>query len=322
MIRFALALTALAALASAFALFVRSAREEDPEAMRRSETLIEKLRPLHRKLGLPEPGDWLGVHEEPGQTFREYVRDHPTLPRGKRRTLYVQPLGEFTKTQRQIVDLTAEFLRLWFGLEVKVQEALPSSVVPESARRTHPSWGMEQILTTYVLHDVLRPRLPEDAAACLALTAIDLWPGEGWNFVFGQASLRDRVGVWSIFRNGDPDRDDESFRLCLRRTLKTAVHETGHMFSMRHCILFECAMNGSNHREESDRRPMALCPECAAKVCWATGSDPEARFRRLERFCRAQGLDPEARFYDRSARAASEGERRASGSRVGGPGGG
>ena len=42
----------------------------------------------------------------------------------------------------------------------------------------------------------------------LAITAFDLWPGPGWNFVFGQASLTERVGVWSMARNGDPD--DES----------------------------------------------------------------------------------------------------------------
>jgi hypothetical protein len=27
---------------------------------------------------------------------------------------------------------------------------------------------------------------PADALAYLALTASDLWPGEGWNFVFGR----------------------------------------------------------------------------------------------------------------------------------------
>ena len=68
--------------------------------------------------------------------------------------------------------------------------------------------------------------------AYLALTASDLWPGQGWNFVFGEASLRQRIGVWSIYRNGDPETD---FQLCLRRTLSTASHETGHILGMAHC---------------------------------------------------------------------------------------
>jgi hypothetical protein len=66
--------------------------------------------------------------------------------------------------------------------------------------------------------------------------------------VFGQASLADRVGVWSIYRNGEIDGDETERRKFLRRTLKTALHETGHMLGIPHCIAFECGMNGSNKR--------------------------------------------------------------------------
>jgi predicted Zn-dependent protease len=41
-----------------------------------------------------------------------------------------------------------------------------------------------------------------------------------------------------------------------RRTLKIAIHETGHMFGMRHCTLFDCGMNGANHQDEADRHPI------------------------------------------------------------------
>jgi len=59
------------------------------------------------------------------------------------------------------------------------------------------TWGDRQVLAGYVLDSVLKPRLPGDAAACIAVTASDLWPGEGWNFVSGEASLQDRVAVKS-----------------------------------------------------------------------------------------------------------------------------
>jgi len=276
---------------------------EGSDAVNELAAAIEKLRPLHKKLGRPQPGDWLAVHREPGQTFREYLRSRPVTPRGKRRVIYVQPLGEFTKAQHKIVTLTAEFMRCYFNLPVEIKEALPLSIIPERARRVHPSWGDKQILTSYVLDKVLRPRLPADAAVYLALTTSDLWPGKGWNFVFGEASLRERVGVWSIYRNGDPARSDKSFRLCLLRTMKTATHEIGHMFSMMHCIEYACCMCGSNSRQESDRRPVALCPECMAKVCWATGADPVERYRRLAAFCKRQGLVAEEEFYAKSLKA-------------------
>ena len=266
----------------------------------KAEATVEKLRPLHRKLGKPVPGDWLLQHRESGQSFRQYVKSKPVVPRGKRRVIYIQPLGDFTKTQRRVIDRTAEFMGIYFDRPVKIRADLPMSEIPKQARRKHPSWGMDQILSTHVLDKVLKPRLPDDAAAYIAFTATDLWPGRGWNFVFGQASLRDRVGVWSIYRKGNPEKDEANFRLTLKRTLQTAVHETGHMFSMYHCTAYECVMCGSNNLRESDRRPLAACAECVMKVCWASQTDPAKRYRKLAAFCEKHEMKKEQAFYERS----------------------
>jgi archaemetzincin len=264
---------------------------------------FQKLLPLHARLGTPAPGEWLAEHPEPGQTYWQYVRSNPVRPDRKRRTIYVQPLGEFTAGQRKVVALTAEYMRDYFNLPVKIRDDLPLSLIPAGARRKHPTWKVDQVLSTYVLESVLAPRLPDDAVAYIAFTGSDLWPGEGWNFVFGQASLGDRVGVWSICRFGDPDRSEAAFKLCLHRTLKLATHETGHMFSMAHCTLCQCNMCGSNHLEEADRRPSWLCPNCLAKLCWATRTDPRVRFERLAAFSKAHGLKREQQFYENSLSA-------------------
>ena len=276
---------------------VRTSRVGDPTALART---VTRLKPLHEPLGKPRPGDWLAQHKEAGQLFRQYLRERPVTPTGKRSTIYVQPLGEFTAAERRIVELSAEYLSIYFTRQVKILKDLPPDVVPARPRRVHPDWKVKQILSTYVLNDVLKPRLPSDAAAYIAFTASDLWPGEGWNFVYGQASLRGRVGVWSIHRNGDPEESEERFRVCLRRTLKTATHETGHMFSIRHCTAYECNMCGSNHREESDRHPLYLCCECHAKVCWATNAEPVARLRRLAKFSRTQRLKSELEYFEKA----------------------
>jgi archaemetzincin len=165
---------------------------------------------------------------------------------------------------------------------------------------------MQQILTTYVLEQILIPNLASDAAAFLALTTSDLWPAEGWNFVFGQAYIEQHVGVWSLYRNGDPHKNRQDFNLCLIRTLKTAAHETGHIFSIEHCIKYECVMNGSNHREESDSHPLEFCPECLAKVCWITGADIKQRYKKLAGFCRRNSLTKEAELYDKSINVLKE----------------
>jgi archaemetzincin len=132
----------------------------DAERARTLAKQIECLRPLHRKLGEPEPGDWLAVHEEPGQTFRQYLRSRPVRPTGERRVIYIQPLGQFDETQRKIIDQTGEFLAQYFGLEVEMQEDIPLSAVPDDARRRHPTWGDRQILTTYVLKPDVRQQSP------------------------------------------------------------------------------------------------------------------------------------------------------------------
>ncbi len=259
-----------------------------------------RLLPLHKELGPPQPGEWLASHPEPGETFMGYKRGRPVRPTPARRTIYVQPLGEFSPTQRKIIERTARYMGLYFGLPVEVCDDLPLSLVPDEARRVHPTWGDRQVLTTYVLGRLLPPRMPKDAVAYIAFTTSDLWPGPGWNFVFGQASLRARVGVWSIYRNGDPEESDAAFNVCLRRTIKTATHETGHMFSMMHCIRYECNMCGSNHRAESDRHPLWLCPNCLAKLCWCTGVDPARRYEGLIEFCRDNGLEREQEFFEKS----------------------
>lgn len=264
---------------------------------------IDKLKPLHQKRGKPKRGEWLDRHEEAGQTFRQYLAVRPVTPTGRRTVIYIQPLGEFSKQEREIVELSAEYLSLYMSRPVTILEDLPLSIIPDQARRTHPQWNVKQILSTYVLQDMLKPRLPADAAAYIAFTSSDLWPGKGWNFVFGQASLRDRVGVWSIHRNGDPSLGDAEYLLCLGRTLKTATHETGHMFSIPHCTAYRCNMCGSNSLRESDTHPLYLCPECHAKICWATAADPIERYQRLIEFCVKHGLMEEQEFFMRAIAA-------------------
>ena len=252
------------------------------------------LADLAEPLGAVRPGDWLDEHFESGQSFRQYLASYPVTLTPERNKIYVVPLGEFDENQQRIVNLSADFLSLYFSCDVSIMKALSLNLIPGSEKRVHPREGMRQLKSTFILDDLLRPRLPEDAAALIAFTTTDLYPQDDWNFVYGQASLRHRVGVWSLFRNGDPETE---FKTVLLRTLKTASHETGHMFSIQHCTRFNCNMCGANHREESDRRPLQLCPECVPKVWFATGCDPRQRFVKLAEFCQQHELDQAAQYY-------------------------
>ena len=254
------------------------------------------LADLHKAMGPVVAGDWLASHQEAGQTFRQYVSSSPVKITSRRKKLYVLPLGEFDDNQKRIVELSAQFLEIYFSCDTEIMGTVPlDEAIPKQARRVHPSWGVRQIKSLYVLNDVLPKRLPKDAVALIAFTTSDLYPDDQWNFVFGQASLKNRVGVWSLFRNGDPEIE---FATCLQRTLKTATHETGHMFSIQHCIAYDCNMCGSNSLQESDRRPLYLCPECLPKIWWSTKAKPVERFNRLAKFCAQHGLEKYGQFYE------------------------
>ncbi len=259
----------------------------------------EAIRRLHNKLGPPKPGEWLDKHPETGQSFDEYLQAVHPGPDAMHTRLYVQPLGTFRPSEQKLLDATADYLGRYYGLPVKTLPTLALDEVPDNARRKNPSTGEPQLLTDY-LRGLLKERRPADAVAVLGLTTTDLWPGKGWNFVFGDASLNERVGVWSTHRLGDPDKE---YDLVLLRTLKTAAHETGHMLGIQHCTAYECGMNGSNHLPEADKQPLGFCAEDEMKVWWACRLDPLKRYDPLIEFADAHKLVDEAKAF-RAARTA------------------
>jgi len=246
-------------------------------------------------------GDWLESQKEPGETFEEYIDSDPTLPTPSRRTIYIQPIGSFTAEQRRAIRLTADYMKAFYDLPVKLNPDRQLGTVPADMKRDTGYPRKTQVRAQYFLDDVLPKLLRDDAAALIAFTNYDLYPGDSWAFVFGQASLQDRVGVWSLARLSSMTGGNSN--ALLDRTLKIAIHETGHMFSMKHCTKFECLMSGTNHLAETDRRPLDVCPECMAKIAWAFGYDPAVRYRRLADFWRSQKRDGEAQLAEQKRMA-------------------
>ncbi|MBX3245518.1 MAG: hypothetical protein KF685_13780 [Acidobacteria bacterium] len=282
---------------------VSSVKHEERVAIlkKQSDAVTKFFKPMQVRAG-----DWLETHKEKGETFEEYLRSDPTLPTDKRKTLYIQPIGKFSKAQTDVIKASEEYMKAFYDLPVKLLPTKPLGRVPKDRQRVSDYPKRTQIRTNYFLETLLPKLLPDDAAALIAFTDSDLYPGETWAFVFGQASLVDRVGVWSLYRlpemvleaDNDPDR-------LLMRTLKIAMHETGHMFSMRHCTKYECLMSGTNHLSETDRRPVDTCPECTAKIAWAMKYDPKERYERLAKFWEKHKRPEIAKEFRDKAKAVS-----------------
>lgn len=261
---------------------------------------MPKIAPFFEPMGKPEAYDWLGSHTEPGQTFEEYLDSDPTKPTKERQKIYVLPLGTFTPQQKEVINVTADYLAAFYDLKV---ETLPQKALPQQLNKKDTRYNeylrKRQVRTGYIMDAILKPMLSSDAAALIAFTSDDLYPDDTMSFVFGQASLENRVGVWSLARL-ELKANRATF---LQRTLKIATHETGHMFSMRHCTKYECVMSGTNHIGETDRRPIDACPECTAKICWLSDIAVATRYKKLAEFCQKNNLLAEAAEFRKKAAA-------------------
>jgi len=254
---------------------------------------------LFEKKHAPRPGEWLERFRERGQSFTSYTAGLPRRPNAQRTQIVIQPLGSFTPEQRAVLETMREAASIFFGVPVVMASDLP---LPAKGRRTRgPKWIQHH--TTVILDSVLAPRLPRNAICYLGITMEDLYPEPSWNFVFGEASLEERVGVYSLARffpsfTGEKETEDTKHQV-LRRGIHILAHETGHMFSIEHCIEYECLMNGSNSLEEMDRQVDVLCPTCLHKLQWNVGFGVRERYERLRDFYRTNGLAELASWMDR-----------------------
>ena len=264
----------------------------------------EELKPLHQELLTIRAGDWLAQHEESGQSVKDYIRTRRVRPNELKKYIYIQRIGSFSDKQSEILDKTKKYMSLCFGVELKELEKVEEKSIPQSGQRIHPSWGVKQLYTKYLLANVLKK--PKDALCLIGFTARDLYPDPDWNFVFGIARPRDSLGLWSIYRNGDPEESEAVYQTCLKRTIRVAIHEAGHLFSIKHCLAYSCVMNGSNSLEESDRKPLHFCPSCLYKLCGNLKINPQRRYAKLAKFCDENRFNIEAEFFRKSLEVKSK----------------
>jgi len=203
--------------------------------------------------------------------------------------IYLAPLGDFGDLD---VEALCDCVRaFYFGAKVSCLRGVTSKKLLASVKsREERGFGTQ--IDTSSCHKLLDRARPADAFIVLGFTRYDLYPRDDWNFVFGQALPSRGTGVFSFAR----------YEACepttfLRRCMAVLCHEIGHLFGIKHCIHWECIMNGSNGDSESDGRPMHLCPMDLAKLQEALGLDILERERALEALWRRHGVVSAAEFH-------------------------
>jgi archaemetzincin len=256
---------------------------------------------------IPKPGshDWLAVHDESGQTFEQFKASRPNRSVQARRTLYLQPLGAFAAERSPSIECLSEFASAFFPLEVKALAPVPLGRAFTTRRNPYTQHAL---LRTGNVLEFLKGRLPADAFCIPAIIMQDLYPEPSWNFVFGQASLRERVGVYRFARY-DIRRSTASRArgargcFCCAGAVKCWRTRLSHLFGLAHCIHFHCLMNGSNHLAPKRSDPLHLCPVCLRKLHWSVGFDPLERYNSLEWVNRTLGFAEEAEWLSRRVQA-------------------
>jgi len=144
-----------------------------------------------------------------------------------------------------------------FELEVVLGETIP---VPAGALdRRRAQFTAARLLEAMA-------GVAERPALLLGVTDVDLYVPR-LNFVFGVADPELGAAVISLRRlrpeyyGEAPDEE-----LTRERTIKEAIHETGHLFGLAHCENAACIMHFSNTVGDTDTKGPDFCDACRARL--------------------------------------------------------
>src|SRR5436305_10824376 len=96
-------------------------------------SLEARLAPLAEPLEEPEEGDWLAEHDEPGQTFEQYLASGPVRRGGELTTIHLCLVGDLDEQQARVMDLTRQYLGVFFDVPVAVRRRVPLADIPATA---------------------------------------------------------------------------------------------------------------------------------------------------------------------------------------------
>ena len=152
----------------------------------------------YKRMPMPRAGDWLAHHEERGQTFRSFERRAVAhAPHGHCTVLEVVPVGVFDPLLSPPLDELGAFMTAFFGVRCRVappvalRKVATSGLVRDDDDDDGEGEG-GQLLTGDAMDFLRKRRVGRDVFAQIAVTMVDVTPGEGWNFVYGQVRSEER----------------------------------------------------------------------------------------------------------------------------------
>ena len=91
---------------------------------------------------------------------------------------------------------------------------------------------------------------------------------------------------------------EEERKTWINRAIGTMTHEIGHMFGLKHCIHYECTLNGTNGPGDGASLERTLCPICLLKLKLNIKFDTRQRYENLIEASRALGLESKIPVFE------------------------
>eukprot|EP01083_Nonionella_stella_P004416 12772_1 len=163
---------------------------------------------------MPNSGDWLQAfpQEQRGQSFNAWYKIlrkgksckiHSLLSNPHKHNIGLITVGSFdmylTKSLHSLFDILSEITStFYFGTNIRILDSIPTSNI----KSRHNSRSQTKQLKTGSICKQLKAIKKQNVDLCcvMGVSIIDLYPGEKWNFVFGEASCYDAVGIFSFAR--------------------------------------------------------------------------------------------------------------------------
>jgi archaemetzincin len=154
----------------------------------------------------------------------------------------ILPIGNISRNDLQ--DLITRLSKFKFQIGL-----LPPAKIPADAYEPY----RKQYDSAYFL-DITQNA---EGDKVLGITDVDLFTPH-LNFIFGQAEIRGKCAVISIYRL----KWNASREKFVDRMVKEAVHELGHTFGLQHCRDRKCVMCFSNRLLDTDNKSDFFCSKC------------------------------------------------------------